>query len=359
MKHSNVFYKINREKQFEPVKDARVIRNKAGLDLFRVGFNLYEGSTGLLAKAHGNIEELKSTIAKLESDADLRDRYKKAITENLEKYGLSPRYTRPDEKYADFFPPPPPVNKSILAPTLDGQKHYFVEDSFINNVPIYALKNIRNDPLRALYIRYEGWMLQVGNVYDLQSVTRLLLNGVPDFRQIMTESLDAALALPDKWANPGFANFLGRLEETNIHNQPIREARRAERQHEQEERARREEEKSLQEQREYEATVFDAEQSILNKRELRDADVRGASLFLHLFRQNGIDLPLKTQGWVNSSLVRLFYNESDNFWSYSYRGRDSTVFYSYLERLAEVIEKKYEQQPETDNVLEPNDDLEI
>jgi hypothetical protein len=35
------------------------------------------------------------------------------------------------------------------------------------------------------------------------------------------------------------------------------------------------------------------------------------------------------------------------------------VFHSHLERLTEAIKKKYEQQPETDNSLEPDNDLEI
>ncbi len=357
MKHSNVFYKINREKQFEPVKDAKAVSNRAGLDLFRIGFNIYEGSTGLLAKAHGNMEELRSTVNSLETDVALRDRYKKAITENLEKYGLSPRYTRTNEKYADLFPPP--EKKDVLAPMLNGEKHYFSEVYNQDGIALYIMKKQKGNPWDYLYLFYEGWMLDVGNLIQMDIRVEEFKKAMPNFRQIMTDKLDAALSSPDKWADPGFANFLGRREEADAHNQPIREARRTERQIAQEERARREEENRLQEQREYEAAVFDAEQSILNRRELHNEDVRGTSLILHLFRQNGFDLPLKTQGWVKSSLVRLFYNESGNYWSYSYRGRDSTVFHSHLERLTEAIKKKYEQQPETDNSLEPDNDLEI
>ena len=355
MKHSNVFYKRNTEGQYDPLEVAKAVRNKAGFDLFRVRFDLYEGSTGLMAKSHGSMEELQSTINHLGADTALRTRYEKAIAENRERYGLSPRYTRPHEKYAELFPPP--EKKDILSSTLSGEKHYFFEVYNEDGIALYVMKKQKRDPWDYLYLLYEGWMLNVGNLIQMDIRVEEFKKGMPNFRQIMTDKLDAALAEPDKWADPEFANFLGRREEADAHNQPILEVRRAEWRHQWEERARREEEERLQEQREYEAAIFDAEQAVLNKRELYDEDVRGTSLILHLFRQNGVDLPLKTQGWVKSSLVRLFYSEDS--WSYSYRGRESTVFFGYLQQLAEAIEKKYEQQPEVSISLEPDNELEI
>jgi len=353
MKHSNVFYKHNKENQFEPVKDAKAIRNKAGLDLYRIGFNICEGKTGRILQFEDNMDQLKAYVAKLETNADLLERCKRVINAAVEKDGLSPRYTRPDEKYADLFPSAPSDNKDVLAPMLDGQKHYFSEVYNQDGIALYIMKN-KSDPWDYLYLLYEGWMIGVGNLTHKDIRIEEYTKEMPNFRQIMTDRLDAALADPDKWADPGFANFLGRREEADAHNQPIREAEEAEWEAQQAEYARRKEEEQLQEQREYEATVFDAEQAILNKRELiDDKDVRGTSLILQLFRLNGVDVPLKTQGWIKSSLHSLYYNENQSFWSYRYRGRESTVFMDYEHQLVDAVERKYEQTPETDNMSEP------
>jgi len=354
MKHSNVFYKRNKDNQFEPVKDAKAIRNKAGLDLYRIGFNICEGKTGRILQFEDNMDQLKTYVAKLETNADLLERCKRVINAAVEKDGLSPRYTRPDEKYADLFPSAPSESKGILAPTVDGQKHYFSEVHNQDGIALYIMKN-KSDPWDYLYLHYEGWMLAIGNLMHKDSRIEEYTKEMPDFRQIMTTHIDAALADPNKWADMGAANFLGRYEEADAHNQHLREMRSAERQAEQEERARKAEEERLQELREYEATVFDAEQSILNKRELiDDKDLRGTSLILQLFRLNGIDVPLKTQGWIKSALYRVYPNERDG-WNYSYyrNHKESQSFNGYFDKLVAAVERKYEQTPETDNMSEP------
>ena len=166
------------------------------------------------------------------------------------------------------------------------------------------------------------------------------------------------LSNPDMWADVRFANFLGRREEADAHNQPIRETREAERQAEYESRNHREEENRLQEQREYSAAIFDAEQHVLQKRELVDDDLRGTSLILQLFRENGITLPLKTQGWVKSSLHSIYHDDKYG-WSYRYRGRESSVILDYVKQLVVKMDHKYEQAVEPDNTCQPEDDLEI
>lgn len=359
MKHSNVFYKRNKDGQYEAVKDAKTVRNKAGIDLFRVGFTVHEGKTGLIIDFSDNMEQVKMFVAKLETDATHRERCLTVIEDEVKKKGLTPRYTRPDEKYDTLFPKP--EKKDILAPGLDGKKHYFSEVHNQDGIALYTMKNRRQDPWTALYLLYEGHMLNVGNLSDLDRLVGEYKLGVPDYRQSMTERLEEALANPDKWANLYFAKFLGRLEEAQAHNQPIREAREQERQVERLERERQEQEQRLQEQREYEAAILKAEQTIMNKQELVDDDVRGTSLILQVFRENGVELPLKTQGWVKSSLHSIYHNEQQDYWSYKYTGRPSTVIHDYIEKLVAAVQSRHGQMavPGDDAQLEDEEDMEL
>lgn len=92
-KHSAVCY-IFREGAFSPVREAKPFQNDFGLDLFRYKGAAYEGRTGLrlcplqeaeyldlFIKSHGGIEKVQQVI-----------------DSSLERTGLSPRYSRPDEK---------------------------------------------------------------------------------------------------------------------------------------------------------------------------------------------------------------------------------------------------------------------
>lgn len=351
MKHSNVFYRRTQEGEYTAEKNAKSVRNKAGFDLFRIKNDLFEGSTGLLVKSHSDLFDLRKTVSDLEKQAFDQEAYAKALTASRERFGLSPRYTRPDEKYEDLFPKP--EKKDILAAGLDGKKHYFSEVHNQDGIALYIMKNKKPDPWTALYLLYECRMLNVGSLSHKDELVEEYKRGIPDYRQLMTDRLEAALANPNKWADPHFANFLGRLDEAQTHNQSIREEREAERQA----KSHREEEERLNEQREYEVAIFDAEQAILNKRELFNYDIRGTALILQLFRENGVELPLKTQGWVKSSLRTIYYH--DDYWSYRYVGRPSTVIHGYLDKLAKTIEKKHEQQPEPDTDVEPDDEMEI
>lgn len=356
MKHSNVFYKRNKDGEYEALKDAKAVRNKAGFDLYRIDFLVCEGKTGLIVSYCYNMDQIQAFVSKLETDAAERERFERAINDSVEKKGLSPRYTSPDERYDELFPKPD--KKEVLAPALDGKKHFYSEVYNQDGIALYIQKTQKAEPWAYLYLLYDGWMIDVGNLSQKDIRIEEYKDGIPNYRQIMTDRLEEALAIPDKWANMYFADFLGRSEEAQAHNQPIHEAREAERQAEREERDRCEEEKRLDEQREYEATIFDAEQSILHKREVLNGDVRSTSLILQLFRENGVELPLKTQGWVKSSLYSIYFH-ADQEWSYRYSGRPSTVIHGYLDKLAEAVEKKYQQMPEPDATHEPDNEEEM
>lgn len=358
MKHSNVFYKRSKDGEFGPVREAKAVRNKAGFDLFRIGFLVHEGKTGQVVNFTESMDQIKAFIAKLEANENERQRLAAAVESAVLKNGLSPRYTRPDEKYDDLFPPP--EKKDVLAPGLDGKKHYYSEVHSDDGVALYTMKNKKPDPWTALYLLYDGWMINVGNLSDKEARIEEYKIGVPDYRQAMSDRLDEALSNPEKWANPYFAKFLGRLEEAQVHNEPIREAREEQRRMERQEREQREEEQRRQEQQDYETAIQSAKISILGMQELMNTDIRNTSLILQLFREVGVEVPLKTQGWIKSNLHSIYFHDRDGSCSYRYSGRDSTVFYSYLDKLVDAVVAEYTQtiEPQTEVDFEDEDDFE-
>jgi len=296
-------------------------------------------------------------LKRLETDPGFLENAKATIQKSIKKHGLSPRYERPDEKYDDLFPPKP-KDKTLLASTLDEGKHYFAEVYTGNDFSLYKQKSELNSEHARLYILYEGWMLGLGSAYQIDDYIKDLTVSVPDYRRIMTDSLEQSLADPDKWANPGYAIFLGRLEEALEHNQPIREQRQEERDAEQRERDRADEEQRQKEQNEYNSAIYDAEQAIYNDKPVKNSEIRGTSLILCLFRDNGIDVPLKTQGWIKSALHSVHYDEKDNEWTYRYYNKthaQSNSFSGCFEQLVSAIGKKY------DTILDqaPDDELDV
>lgn len=280
----------------------------------------------------------------------------------MKKNGLSPRYERPDEKYDDLFPPKPKM-KTILAPTLDEGKHFFSEVYNENGIVLYKQKADLGSEYARLYILYEGWMLGLGSAYRIDDHIKELSAGIPDYRQIMTDSLEQALADPNIWANPGYARFLGRLDEALAHNQPIREHRQAEIEAERQESERADEAQRQKEQDEYETAVFNAEQAILNKKPVVNSEIKNTCLLLCLFRENAVDVPLKTQGWIKSALHSVNYDENDGEWTYRYFNdhKQSNSFGGCLNQLVSAIERKYDSildqaaadEVDADNELEP------
>lgn len=103
LEHSNIFYILkmktdengNREINYEPVQKAKTFKNTYGLDLFQHDGYISEGKSGLKVCKKYEFEDIvnKYGIAKIES----------LIDESIKKYGLSPRYTRPDETKDDIF----------------------------------------------------------------------------------------------------------------------------------------------------------------------------------------------------------------------------------------------------------------
>ena len=102
-----------------------------------------------------------------------------------------------------------------------------------------------------------------------------------------------------------------------------------------------EEEKRRQEA--FDNQLAEAENSILKKNKVENVKTdKGGSLFLELFKANGIKLPLRTQGWVNDILAEVAF-KFDGSITYCYysRGSDSRVFRDYLHKLEQRILEKH------------------
>lgn len=104
--------------------------------------------------------------------------------------------------------------------------------------------------------------------------------------------------------------------------------------------------------------VADAIQVIRNGGVLKNDTVKfyesryrasSCSIILCLMRRYGIDVPLRTQGWINGSLadvtIKDGYCGCAHFWR-SKRGRGSKAFYAYMNELIRAVA---EQTPEAGN----------
>jgi len=108
MKHSNVFYALcwgerdengNRQIYFKPVESARSFTNPLGLDLVKFDGKISEGKTGMtLNPYHTKLDD----FVKWANEFGV-EKIQSLIDDAVEKYGISPRYTRPNEKRADVF----------------------------------------------------------------------------------------------------------------------------------------------------------------------------------------------------------------------------------------------------------------
>lgn len=104
MEHSNVCYIMKFDGKdengksiyrFEAVEKAKPFKNKYGLDIFEIDGNLTEGRSGL---GMGRKDQFESNMS-----SKTPEQIEKMINMAIEKYGLSPRYTNPNETRKGVF----------------------------------------------------------------------------------------------------------------------------------------------------------------------------------------------------------------------------------------------------------------
>lgn len=98
----------------------------------------------------------------------------------------------------------------------------------------------------------------------------------------------------------------------------------------------------------FEATVKDAEEKILHNEKLVNANIdtpegNETTIVLYLMKKYGVEVPLKTQGWINKALANIEYKEDREEYTYSYytSSRNSTVFHAYLLQLVGKIKEAH------------------
>ncbi|MFR8331470.1 MAG: hypothetical protein ACLU9S_03070 [Oscillospiraceae bacterium] len=189
-----------------PAQETKPVRNEFGLDLFQHRGSVYEGKTGL--------QSLPSPAGGVLGPVSLRSmavlkKSSKLIADSLERTGLSPRYTRPDEKKKDIFPPKEKDENRAFAKDLMGNKHYYYRFYNENGIELYTMEKKR-EFFQTVYIPCDGFMVGIDQRHRLEEVLKwlpTLEHGIRgEIERVFNQSMDA----PDRWADLGFANLLGR-----------------------------------------------------------------------------------------------------------------------------------------------------
>ena len=117
------------------------------------------------------------------------------------------------------------------------------------------------------------------------------------------------------------------------------------RRREEEKRARREAERRAEEEerkRAFEAKIAEAEDCIRRKEKLENEELEeGMHIVLCLMKKYNINVPLKTQGWINSKLVAVEFDErkGTKVWFYKDKGcKCSESVYRYLDELKDAVD---------------------
>ena len=336
-KHSNVYY-IFTNNSFQAVEHARAYKNNYGLDLFTHDEKVYEGRSGLIvvnSKTAANFE------TKLASNGGI-DRLNELINAQIARTGESPRYTQPNERKDELFPPREKDEDVILAmDAYDKMKHFYRRFHIEHDIALYTLKN-EDDEHRMVYAECESYMLALDHHHRLDEIKKWLAGLENGIKSEVERLFNQSLTNPQKYANYAHANILNRFDEAKAHNEPILEARR----HENEKRDEEYKEKLAEQENEakerYAHAIKAAEQGIMNRHKVHNSEIDGKSLIMQLFREHEISVPLKTQGWIIGSLYDIYFDAKDDEWTYQYykTSKNSTVFQKYLLLLVEAVNSK-------------------
>ena len=345
-RHSAVCYLYEHDKSdFTPVQDARPFRNSLGLDLFSYKDRIYEGQTGIKLCSWDEGAALNDFVSKhggLES-------VKKVIADTVALIGLSPRYTRPDEKKSEVFPPKERDENVVLAKDVYGKKHYYLRFYHENGIELYTMKN-QHEFFQMVFVPCEGFMVGIDQKHRLDEILKLLPTLKDGIKGEIEKKFRAEMENPACYVNLGYANVLGRLDEAKEHNAPIIEERRRKSEQDAAEREQRRKQAEQERAQQYETAIRQAEKDILAGKEVVDVELSGKSLLMQLFREHSISVPLKTQGWIIHSLYSITYDPQKSEWSHDYYGRDSTAISKLLPQLAAAIQTKqqYEERYRAD-----------
>lgn len=356
-KHSAICY-VYQNGNFEARQLAKRVPNAYDLDLFQYGGKIYEGRTGLVFLHHAeDIAKIEGVIGQHGGISKLME----IIEENVKHNGLSPRYTRPEEKLKDIFPPKQKDENVTFSKDTLGKKHYYYRFFNEDGIELYTLKN-QQEYFHTVFVSCNGFMVGIDQRNRLEEILKWLSTLEDGIYGEIERRFSETLKNPKQWADVGFANVLGRAEEAKTHNAPILEAR-------QQESAQRTAEKvaaALREQRETEQRYTDAirqaETDILAGKPVLNSTINDKSLIMQLFREHEILVPLKTQGWIINALHSVQFDPEQDKWQYRYykKNSDSTKMSELLPMLSAAVQTKAQfaenSEPANDPPTQPPDD---
>ena len=335
-KHSAVGY-LFREGAFLPAQETKPVRNEFGLDLFQHSGSVYEGKTGLQFCSLQQAEDLAGFVEKHGGI----EKVQKLIADSLERTGLSPRYTRPDEKKKDIFPPKEKDENRVFAKDLMGNKHYYYRFYNENGIELYTMEKKR-EFFQTVYIPCDGFMVGIDQRHRLEEVLKWLPTLEHGIRGEIERVFNQSMEAPDRWADLGFANLLGRYEEAKAHNAPIAAERQRQANERRAQQDAREQQLAQERQARYDSAIREAEGDIMAGKEVINREINGKSLIMQLFREHEIPVPLKTQGWIINSLHSIRYDPQIGEWNYRYfkGSRNSTKMFDLLSKLSAAIQTR-------------------
>lgn len=352
--HSAVCYIYERDGGFKPVQKAHTVKNDLGLDLFAYNKALYEGQTGLRVNNTVDLSALKERIERIGGIEKLQQ----TIGDCVKNHGLSPRYTRPAEKKQDIFPSDKDENV-IFATEANGEKHYYFRFYNENGIELFTRNNDK-EFFATVYVKCNGYMIGFEQKHRLDEILKRLPTLEGGIYGEVERSFNAAMSDPKRYADLGFARILDRLNEAKEHNAPILEQREAKHKQRQLERDEQERHEKATAEQEYAEAIQKAEKALLAGEMVSNPQINGKSLVLQLFREHNIELPLRTQGWVNNSLSAFSY--WDGHFQARCQGRLGDPFMNGVIKLYEAVLTKQQflendnTDEETDMEVEPNEE---
>lgn len=285
------------------------------------------------------------------------EKLQQVINENIKRNGLSPRYTRPDEKRKDIFPANRDENL-VFATEANGKKHYYFRFYNENGIELFT-RSSDKEFFATVYVKCNGYMIGLDQKHRLEEILKQLSTFEGGVYGEVERKFNEAICNPERYADLGFARILGRLEEAKAHNAPILEWREAEyrkREYDRAEQERREKEAAEQK---YAEAIDKAEKNLLTGKMVDNPRINGKSLVLQLFREYDIDLPLRTQGWVNNSLSSFSYK--DGCFQVQGQGHIGDPFMNAVIKLYEAVLTKRDsakKKMDTESALCESDEVE-
>ena len=201
---------------------------------------------------------------------------------------------------------------------------------------------------KALYLLTASGMIDHTSVYfrdEWNEETRKWENHRPTESELdeiiglVAEQFEKDLADPKQWAKYQHAAILNRIKECETHNIPVRKLREEESKAREAEAEKQRQEEKIRKDEKFDARVDEIANAMNSGKAITvgydEYAFGGKNPVLELFKTYGIELPLRTQGWVNTGLAEI-NDGSYRYYKSKHKG-DSTAFSGYLKKLREAV----------------------